>query len=292
MRATLGMPRHTDQSPDIPTLVTLRTPPSWLNRAGRVDRSACFVVGVGALWRRIPASGWRDTARAAHKRRTQTPERVGTTTLTAHDLWVLHRHETPRRVAGDARTTKSNALKAGDAIGGLDQRSVRAQTIAADKTADGVGGFDQPAVNPNRGIGFAMRRKILGLPTDWEATLTIERYRQHARLSQHFLVCPVCGGRTGCESGMTPQRHDRQDTCPTKQKKLPLGRVTKLYLPLATPREWEDAQVAHLWLRTHQPPNRPLSPEASSLIERYTELFPGRRLRCRRCLGLRYGEVK
>ena len=39
-------------------------------------------------------------------------------------------------------------------------------------------------------------------------------------------------------------------------------------------------------------PNRPLSPDEAKLIERYAELFPDRQLRCRQCLGLRYGEVK
>ena len=49
--------------------------------------------------------------------------------------------------------------------------------------------------------------------------------------------------------------------------------MTKLYLPLCTEREREDARLAELWLNTHTNPNRPLPPEAIQLIERYGELF-------------------
>ncbi len=164
---------------------------------------------------------------------------------------------------GDYRTPKSNAMKPRHPSG----------------------------VNPNRGVGFSMRRKILGLPAEWETTLTIERIRQHARLSQHFLVCPVCGSPDPTQAAGPAERSPAAQ--PQRlPRKLPGGRVTKLYLPLCTEQEWEDAQRAHLWLRTYSHPNRPLSPEAAALIERYAELFPGRQLRCRQCLGLRYGEVK
>jgi len=141
-----------------------------------------------------------------------------------------------------------------------------------------------------------MHLKMLGLPADWSASLTLERYIQHAKLKQHFLVCPVCGPPAGVSTASSiaaashaaepPGNQDTPGRGPAAigaamntstackkplPSKLPGGRVTKLFLPLCTPREWEDAQ---------------------RLLKRYAELFPGRTLRCRQCLGLRYGELK
>ena len=265
-------------APAPPRLATLRTQPSWHNRAGRVDRSACFVVTASKLWRLIPDDDWRylrskppgndrgadsvsaltsasdatrGTAAGQARRLTRgRADRVGMISLAAHDLWIMHRLECPHPLRGDYRTSKSNAMRTGR----------------------------QSKTNPNRGAGFALRHKILGLDPAYETTLTIQRIVQHAQLKQHFLICPVCG-----LGGQSPS---------AKRQHVSRGRVTKLFLPLCTEREWEDAQVAHLWLRTHTHPNRPLSPEAAELIHRYAELFQPRRLRCRQCLGLRYGEVK
>ncbi|MEZ6191260.1 MAG: hypothetical protein R3C45_08215 [Phycisphaerales bacterium] len=93
--------------------------------------------------------------------------------------------------------------------------------------------------NPNKG---ASRTKMLGLPHDWSQPLTINRYRFHARLTQHFFACPNC-------------------------KK----RALKLFLPLCTDAELRDADFARLWLDSH--PTRiarspTLRPQASKLIQR------------------------
>jgi hypothetical protein len=283
------MSRH---EPPPPLLESFDRPPTWLNRAGRVDRSACFTLRVATYWRTLPDDAWRDQRTNDHLRRRR-PERVGTIELCAHDLWVLHRFENPRPLEGDRRTTKSNAMRVG-------KGRERAEPAPYSPSSSSSPSPSPLIPNPNRGVGFSMGLKMLGLPAAWESTLTIERYRQHARLSQHFWVCPVCGSGDASEDATS-------DACPVSasgvrrppamaaKKSLPPGRVSKLYLPLCTPREWDDAQVAWLWLRTHVRPTAPLSPAAAGLIERYGELFPvqgGRSLRCRSCLGLRYGEVK
>ncbi len=340
------MPR-TPYHPPPPDLATLGSPPSWHNRAGRVDRSCCFTLTAAELWRRIPDDVWRYTTPPAHGRGRATPssrsvakrpDRVGTLVLTAEQLWLIHRNQQPAPLRGDFRTPKSNAFKPGEEATRW-WNAARAQGTAGPRP--GVSGppggpaacdaaakktrkanphagrpatptpLDPPAVNPNRGAGFSMGLKMLGLPADWSTTLTVERYVQHAKLSQHFLVCPVCAAAAaqagaspsaaasyaaGSRSRQGPAGHGpAANRTPPSQRPsggLPPGRVTKLYLPLCTPREWEDAQLVHLWIGSHLAPNRPYTRPVLELLERYAELFPGRRLRCRQCLGLRYGEVK
>lgn len=280
-----------------PTLTTLDTKPSWHNRAGRVDRSACFVLTASKLWRRIPDDDWtygypaRQPAYQAKGKCDRYAERV----LWAQDLWSWHKWEMPYPLQGDFRSIKSNAMRAHS------PRNRSAQRVQSQRD-DAILG--KGPTNPNRGVGFNYH-KMLGLDCMWSTTLRIERIIQHAKLKQHFFVCPVCGLRNNGSGGMgvppviEPQQYDGRDGHPTQARKraykLPAGRVTKLYLPLCTPQEYEDAKIAELWLRTHCHPNRPWPPAAVQLIERYAEMFDGqhgRQLRCRQCLGLRYGEVK
>lgn len=253
----LGMKTH---APPL-ELASLHTKPSWHNRAGRVDRSACLVITAGEHWRRIGEEDWTYTFAARQPLRSARGkcDRWVDLGFSARHLWLLHKAEQPYTLQGDFRTAKSNAMKARPG----DTPAPRAQMARKDAVLG-----DGP-INPNRGVGFK-HYKRLGLDCLWEATVRLERIVQHARLRQHFFVCPVCSAATNNR----------------------LGRCTKLYLPLCTPREYDDALLAQLWLDTHMNPNRPLAKQAVALIERYGELFEPRRLRCRRCLGLRYGEVK
>ncbi|MFA7236601.1 MAG: hypothetical protein WC058_07040 [Phycisphaeraceae bacterium] len=75
---------------DDPLTETLNTPPSWTNRARRVDRSACLVLRT------------RDVKHAY---------RGPNITLTARDLRYLFHHQLPLQTAGDHCTHKSNAIK-------------------------------------------------------------------------------------------------------------------------------------------------------------------------------------
>jgi len=242
----------------IPTLSTLDQPATWHNRAGRVDRSCCFVLTAASLWRQLPDECWRHTQHVdavsakrlisgqstGHRR---FPDRVGSITLSARDLWHYHRFEKPSPLRGDFRTTKANAFK--------------------------------PAADATR----------------WWKEVS-EAAASHAGKTQADSRRATDAGRhaSGRAQPSGARRSPANQTPPSQRPSggLPTGRVTKLFLPLCTPREWEDAQLAHLWLATHTNPNRPHTPDTLRLINRYAELFPGRQLRCRQCLGLRYGEVK
>ena len=78
-----------------------------------------------------------------------------------------------------------------------------------------------------------------------------------------------------------------------------------LFMPLATIEEVDDAQLAFGWIKMlderHQAARQSMSRETAQMrakiIDRYGLLFPavgggGRELVCRKCLGVRYGEVK
>ncbi|MEO0474638.1 MAG: hypothetical protein AAF085_01530 [Planctomycetota bacterium] len=278
-------------TPIIPNLASLHTKPSWHNRAGRVDRSACFVLTVSKHWREIPEDDWTyrlglppsEQWRLDHPRQPHDVrgikglcDRYAEVTFWARDLWLLHKGEQPYPLQGDFRTAKSNAMKSGTSA-----QWVREDAILGDGPT-----------NPNRGIGFN-QYKMLGLDAMWSSTLRIERIVQHEKLRQHFFVCPVCAEKENKERA-GGRRPPGQTKSPGERRSPAIA--TKLYLPLCTPREREDALLAQLWLNSHphivSNPNRPLTSEVIQLIERYRELFEPRQLRCRKCLGLRYGEVK
>ncbi len=235
---------------DIPRLQTFTQLASWQNRAGRIDRSACVELKASDLWRSIPPEapppeGWQKTTR---KRQGKSHRLAQTQVIvSAYDLQALHDNKPPFTLQGDQRTTKSNALR--------NQPSPPKPTFSERGPSSGG--------NPNRGQS---RTKLLGLPTTWSQTLTLQRWQMHARLQQHFFACPRCNDR-----------------------------ALKLFLPLCTEQELHDALTAKLWLDSNQKriaTSSTLRPEASSLLSRYAVLFPPRSLLCRKCLGLRYGEVR
>ena len=126
-----------------------------------------------------------------------------------------------------------------------------------------------PALNPNKG---APQTKILGLWEHWSQTIRIERWRLHDRLAQHFMICPGCNQK-----------------------------FRKLFMPMCTEAEAHDADLAEAWINqldvrcriTHAPLPVSLMAQRASILDRYGLLFTtGRRLVCRKCLGLRYGEVR
>lgn len=179
-----------------PNLATLYTKPTWHNRAGRVDRSACFVLTAAHHWRNIPDQDWtyrlgvRPQTLGSRGLPASSPrpqhfgkcDRYATRTLFARDLWTLHKNEQPYPLQGDFRSAKSNAMRAHSTRNNFTQR-------IQDQRNDPILG-DGP-INPNRGVGFNFYKR-LGLDCMWQTTLRIERYVQHALLKQHFFVCPVC----------------------------------------------------------------------------------------------------
>ncbi|MCH7849135.1 MAG: hypothetical protein IIB53_12315 [Planctomycetes bacterium] len=121
-----------------------------------------------------------------------------------------------------------------------------------------------PALNPNKG---APQTKFLGLWEHWSQTIRIERWRLHDRLAQHFLMCPSCNQK-----------------------------FRKLFMPMCTREETRDADLAQAWINqldAHQRVKPSLTAHRATLLDRYGLLFTtGRRLVCRKCLGLRYGQVR
>ncbi|MHB1155986.1 MAG: hypothetical protein ACYC26_04015 [Phycisphaerales bacterium] len=197
---------------------TLTLQPSWTNRAGRPDRSACLVLRTADVNHCYPGI-----------------------TLTEHELRKLLSWQLPLQTSGDHRTRKSNAIKR----------------------------------RYHRG---------LYLPPNWSQTIKIERHRLHARLMQHFLVCPGCGSASS-----------------NQKSAISNPKFLKLFLPLCTAAEWRDANMVRMVLSHAAPwslglPSKSLHPVmppewVTKLIHRYQPLL-WRGFACRRCLGLRYGEVK
>lgn len=74
----------------------------------------------------------------------------------------------------------------------------------------------------------------------------------------------------------------------------------KLFLIVCSEAEAHDAEMAEGWVKlldaraaaARQSLSATLMQHRAKLIERYGLLFYGRRLLCRTCLGLRYGEAK
>jgi hypothetical protein len=264
--------------PEVPTpphLATLTLKPSWVNRAGSIDRSACCEIRASELWRLIDSSGWKPV------RSRNGPEAQGSVTITGRMLRDFHDHRLPFELIGDRRTAKSNVMKG--------------------RVKD---------ANPNKG---ASREKKLGLwaageigfpDQGWTQTLRVERWaRGNSKLAksdkgtkrqrektaedhpvplslcpsvtpsnQHFLICPQC--------------HNK---------------FVKLFLPLTTQAEENDAELAEGWIRLIQAHprfrlqldrNQALRTRFDRITARYGLLFRSRRMLCRKCLGLRYGEVK
>ena len=242
----------------LPNLETLDLPPSWTNRAGRVDRSGCAEVRVGEIARRIATECWLPSAIGAApayscgaiNKAYSCGAKTGTENgrgpycksaasfvLRASLFKSLHAKRMPFALVGDWRTPKSNVMKPGRRI---DARA------------------NHPLENPNRG---AAASKYLALPNDWEQTLELQRWQQNPRLVYPYLLCPVCG----------------------KRKK-------KLFLPMCTKAELRDAGFALTWLQRAS--NEPGTQVETKLIKRYGTLFPPRALRCTACLGVRHGYVR
>lgn len=279
--------------PTPPQLATLHTKPTWHNRAGRADRSACLELRASELWRyatfptlRLPgytnrlsrfaapdahppttqhehagggaASTDASQAHDSDRRRSSRPRCIATAAqvVTPRFLRRLHDYRLPMQLVGDHRTRKSNVMK------------------SHYRNEPG-----QRAANPNRG---ALQLKWLALPIDdWTQTITIQRWffplpprfdpylncMQPRHRLQHFLLCPRC-----------------------KTK------VCKLFMPLCTHDELRDAITAQQYatlLQTHPlTRNAPITPLDAAIISRYRALFHPRSLLCRTCLHLRYGESK
>jgi hypothetical protein len=256
-----GGTMHKDTSFPLPPLPTLHTRPSWLNRAGRVDRSACAELRASEarLLIELPT----------RRRRSPGLEAQGTVTISAHRLWLFHRTRLPFQLLGDHRSPKSNAMK----LHPTDTPSTAWRSPLTHEWP--YFGF----INPNRG---ASQTKMLGLWEDWAQTIMIQRHRLHARLAEHYLRCP-CAKQS--------HAHD----CVGKAKKLFMPLCTAEEARDADAAERWLTMLDAWHAAAHRPMDGDLMRRRAQVWERYGVLFRspgGRHLCCRGCLGVRYGEVK
>ena len=249
---------------DPPPLRTRHSQPSWVNRAGRIDRSACVELRASDIW---PFAAFATIAHPCHHG-ARNPglvrgyrEAASEINVSARFLARIQRNRRPRHLQGDLRTTKSNVMRPRYPRSAITNQQEPRKHIRIHRPT--------PALNPNKG---APQTKILGLWEHWSQTIRIERWRLHDRLAQHLLICPGCNQK-----------------------------FRKLFMPMCTKDEARDADLAEAWINqldAHQRIGRAPLPSSlmahrSSLLGRYSLLFTtGRRLVCRKCLGLRYGEVR
>lgn len=279
--------RVTPSRPAPPQLTTFHLKPSWHNRNGRIDRSACVEIAARFLWRSTTLPPLRavpalEAGRAFHDALNlpASPSRPALTTplciasdtliITTQYLIRVRDSKKPVRLAGDRRTRKSNIMKSRYA----DPPFIRAS-------------------NPNFG---ATLLKILGLdPYAWEQTLTIQRWAYplpwtHRNFNRAFPI-PVHGRGGRRTLIIQPCRFQHFLLCPACNVK-----VAKLFLPLCYEQEKRDADLAQQWANlfaTHPATrNKPMTPAEAAIISRYAPLFEPRRLVCRKCLSLRYGEAR
>lgn len=249
---------------DPPPLRTRHAQPSWVNRSGSIDRSACVELRASDVW---PFAAFATIAHPCHHG-ARNPglvhgyrEAASEINVSARFLARRQANRRPRHLQGDLRTTKSNAMRSSYQRSAISFQQERRRHRRIHNPG--------PAPNPNKG---APQTKFLGLWEHWSQTIRIERWRLHDRLAQHFLICPGC---------------DRK--------------FRKLFMPMCTQEEARDADLAEAWINqldarckiTRAPLPASLTAHRASLLDRYGLLFTtGRRLVCRNCLGLRYGEVR
>ena len=314
---------------DLPPLATLELKPTWVNRSGRVDRTACVEIRAGELW---PHATFREVKRHRKSGEASYLEAVSTITLAARFLHKLHVDRNPLTLQGDWRTSKANALKSPGRghspvdlkTGRPEGQSAKPAGLQASKPAPPRGGTDErypfdvaaqrrayekydgvfvrdhplPAGNPNRGAPFTGSGKQIGLRADWTQEISIERWRLHEKLAKHFLVCPGTG--LPLPLGEGEGEGQSEFTCSSNRFRGCCRKAAKLFTPVCSIQESNDSELAEGWVKMvdarYTAACRPMPPTVIEmrhrLLERYGLLFRGRRLVCRGCLGVRYGEVK
>jgi hypothetical protein len=252
--------------PPPPFLATLASKPSWVNRSNNTDRSACCEVRASELWRCIEAGHWKKS-RSSSRNACSQRQAVARIIITARMLKDLHNHRMPRELIGDRRSFKSNVMKG-----------------------------RVPGSNPNKG---ASREKKLGLWGAGEIGFPAAGWSQELRV-ERWLRFPLSSLQSFCATvsvrASAPPRNQHFLICPGCETK-----VVKLFLPLTTQAEEDDAELAEGWVRlieahpkfrlqrTRDPVVRDL---CDRIVNRYGLLFRGRKLLCRGCLGLKYGEIR
>lgn len=285
-----------------PKLVTLSRRPSWLNNAGRVDRAACMEVRASELWPLLQSEAWMEHRSAAG--------RLAHAMITITAPMVAHLHDTrnPRLLVGDLRTPKSNAMK-----GPHDPyRRKHLNRAKGDKPWSALDdALDVRYCNPNKGATCTKRLALWD--TDqipyhttgpWKQEVRIEKWiRGKKSIVQMPKSKAPSVASSLSRSVASPPNHWHYLICPSCERK-----VFKLFMVLALPQEVEDAEIAEGWVKmidarsntrgnggtgvSAVQSNPDLLKTRAALIERYGLLFRARRMTCKKCLGIRYGEVR
>lgn len=238
--------------PPLPPLPTRDTKPSWHNRAGRTDRSACTTIRAKDLF---PPPPPHKVSRRSTPGRSAAQSRV-TFLLHARHLARLHDRHRPQQHAGDLRTTKSNAMR-------------NPHTARRDQSHKRLHDRDI-ALNPNRG---ATKSKFLGLWEDWSQRLTIvHRKSRRAPVAPAQFVCPMCDRRVRNLYLPMCTREEANDA------DLAEG--------------WVNAVDAHFHALRKPMPADLLRSRAELVQRYGPLFHSDRELRCRHCWHIRYGESK
>lgn len=277
----------------LPALATLDQPPSWCNTHGRLDRSACIEVRISEVRRiagcvRDKPRIWPDMNKVRlpvqplpneqSARNTDGRIASGFHTITAEQVDFLQRRRLPRRLAGDWRTTRANAMRPHYYRPDDGFALRRPHNADLDEYEFDVG---LPG-NPNHG---ATRTKMIGITEHWSQTLRIEKWVFPGRIAPaYYLICPgTFHVDVECPPPLSTCGAGRKATgCPQ--------RTLKLLMVQCTPDEWRDANLVQTWMDSLGNRRTPaIHRDMTRLLQRYGPILPPRQLLCARCLGVRYG---
>jgi hypothetical protein len=259
--------------------------PSWVNRAGRIDRAACLELRASDIWRTAPPQAWRAASNRAG------PIAYADIPIDAHHLARLHDSRPARALAGDLRTPKSNAMKnPGDPPGQGGQRRKhlkpgdqpwRARVEFSPQNFRGGRRFrgrphDLAALTPDalaaRLLGEPlppelhtlltaqcpevtypdpnrgeMRTKMLGLHADWMQTVRVERWDRRSKGLK-------ASRHRGIKEAKPPMPRSLGASLPPSIEHFLLcpqcrTKRKKLYMVLAFEQEVADAEIAEGMIR-------------------------------------------
>ena len=294
----------------LPALNTLESPPSWCKldpttkRPTGIDRSAAMEIRLGEVRTLLVCKVMQPPRKWPCK-----PKRIGINPLpnerpcpnhhgriasgicflTADSLMYLWDHQLPRKLGGDWRTPRANAMRPTDYPEG--KRYTNRYSRARTSLPYFDYGLDR---NPNKG---AARMKRLGIWSNWMQAIRIEKWvYSDKQPPQYRFVCPgsFCSADREPPTDAPEGADWRLPPLSTRGRGLIRAGcpqlVSKLFLVHASDAEFDDAMAAQMWIE-HLPERirGRCNDDISRLIRRYGILFQPRMLVCRQCLGLKYG---
>ncbi len=297
-RWPIGRMTYIFHRPDLPTFDQL---PSWCNRMGKIDRSACVEVRVSEVRRlalsvivdgKVRSDGRGRTQlvsplpRERSARSSQGRVASGVFNISARMVHELHRHRLPRELGGDLRTHRAHAMcpPTRDPNGPFVNRLPHNAPLPIPWDA-GLEG------NPNKG---ATRTKMIGLAYEWTQPLRIEKWVFPKRIRPaYYLICPgtFLRNRAPGEKSDTDPRLPPLSTVKAGRKATGCPqRALKLLLVQCTWEEARDVEIFETWLASIPMQVRRAHLDViTSVINRYGPIMFPRTLLCPRCLGVQYG---